>query len=476
MHNTDWSPILEKTNISPLAASTVSARLDRLPATRYIWKLIIFLSLGAFFEVYDIALTATISPGLIHAGIFHEGLKGLFGLTDQATFAAVTFLGLFIATIAFASVADRYGRRVIFTVSLLWYAAATLLMAMQSKVIPIDLWRFIASLGIGVELVTIDSYLTELVPKQIRGRAFAINHSVQMAAVPIVGLLSWKLMPIRPLGIEGWRWVAMVPALGALFVWWIRRTVPESPRWLAARGRVREAEQVTKIVEDHVAAEIGRLPEPLLAAAEETGQTSLSEILRPPFARRTLMLILLNSFQAIGFYGFNNWVPALLESRGATFVKSLEYSFIIAIIFPVAPLLFVWIADRVERKLQVMVAAGSAAVFGLAFSQQSAAPGLITFGVLLALSSVLLSYSYHAYQSELYPTRVRARAVGFVYSFSRISTILSSFMIAFLLHKFGIIGVFSLIASAMVVVVISVGVLGDRTGGRALEEIAQSTG
>jgi putative MFS transporter len=185
------------------------------------------------------------------------------------------------------------------------------------------------------------------------------------------------------------------------------------------------------------------------------------------------MLILLNSFQAIGFYGFNNWVPALLASRGATFVKSLEYSFIIAIIFPVAPLLFVWIADRVERKLQVMVAAASAAAFGLAFSQQSAAPGLITFGVLLALSNVLLSYSYHAYQSELYPTRMRARAVGFVYSFSRISTILSSFMIALLLHKFGIVGVFSLIASAMVVVVISVGVLGDRTGGRALEEIAQ---
>jgi putative MFS transporter len=187
------------------------------------------------------------------------------------------------------------------------------------------------------------------------------------------------------------------------------------------------------------------------------------------------MLILLNSFQAIGFYGFNNWVPALLESRGATFVKSLEYSFIIAIIFPVAPLLFVWIADRVERKLQVMVAAASAAAFGLIFSQQPAAPGLITFGTLLALSNVLLSYSYHAYQSELYPTRVRARAVGFVYSFSRISTIFSSFMIAFLLRKFGNVGVFTFIASAMVVVVISVGILGARTGGRALEEIAQST-
>jgi putative MFS transporter len=470
------SSIARQIGVSPMGAPTISSRLDRLPATRYIWKLIILLSLGAFFEIYDIALTASISPGLIRAGIFHAGAKGLFGLTDQATFAAVTFFGLFIGTIAFASVADRYGRRAIFTFSLLWYAAATVAMATQSKAIPVDLWRFVASLGIGVELVTIDSYIAELVPKQIRGRAFAVNHVVQLTAVPVAALLSWQLIPLHPLGVEGWRWVALVPALGAIVVWWIRRTVPESPRWLVDRGRVREAEEVMDRIEAHVASEVyGKLPEPKSTVAEETGKASLSEILRPPFARRTIMLILLNFFQAIGFFGFNNWVPALLESRGTGFVKSLQYSFIIAIIFPIAPLLFVWIADRIERKWQVMIAAGSAAVFGLAFSQQSRAASLITFGVLLALTNVLLSYSYHAYQSELYPTRVRARAVGFVYSFGRLSTVLSSFMIAFFLHRFGTTGVFMFIASAMLVVVLSVGILGVRTGGRPLEEIAQQT-
>jgi putative MFS transporter len=93
----------------------ISARLDRLPATRFIWKLVVLLSLGAFFEIYDIGLTGSLSPGLIRAGIFHAGTKGMFGLTDQATFAAITFLGLFVGTIAFARVADRYGRRAIFT-------------------------------------------------------------------------------------------------------------------------------------------------------------------------------------------------------------------------------------------------------------------------------------------------------------------------------------------------------------------------
>src|SRR3979411_60838 len=256
MNSSGRTRIPETGEMSRASAVMVSARLDRLPATAYIWKLIILLSLGGFFEVYDIALTASLSPGLIRAGIFHA-VKGLFGLTDQATFAASTFFGLFVGTVAFASVADRFGRRAIFTVSLLWYAAATVIMALQNNAVMIDLWRFIGSIGIGVELVTIDSYIAELVPKQIRGRAFAVNHTVQLTAVPIVALLSWQLIPLKPLGMDGWRWVALGPALGAIFVWWIRRTVPESPRWLAARGRIHEAEQVTSMIEAHVAPQAG---------------------------------------------------------------------------------------------------------------------------------------------------------------------------------------------------------------------------
>src|SRR5260370_20529669 len=217
MNSSGTTQIPETSEMSRASAAMVSARLDRLPATAYIWKLIILLSLGAFFEVYDIALTASISPGLIRAGIFHAGVKGLFGLTDQATFAAVTFLGLFIGTVAFASVADRYGRRAIFTISLLWYAAATVVMALQSNAVMIDLSRFIASIGIGVELVTIDSYIAELVPKQIRGRAFAGNHCVQLSAVPVVTLLSWQLLPIAPFGMAGSPLVTHGLSVGGIF-------------------------------------------------------------------------------------------------------------------------------------------------------------------------------------------------------------------------------------------------------------------
>jgi putative MFS transporter len=454
--------------------STISARLDRLPATRYVWRLVILLSLGGCFEFYDLILTGYVSPGLIRSGIFHTGATGLFGLTDQATFVSVTFLGLFFGTLVFGFAADRFGRRSIFTSSLLWYAAATVVMATRNSAVAVDAWRFVAGLGIGVELVTIDSYISEFVPKAVRGQAFAINQAVQFCSVPAVAFLSWQLIPHDPLGMAGWRWVVLVPALGALVVWWIRREVPESPRWLDQHGKHEEAERVTAAIEAHVARSLGRpLPEPAPAAAGEGAQASFAETWRPPYRRRTIMLAVFNFFQSIGFYGFGNWVPALMAAQGASFTKSLEYSFTIAISFPLGPLLFSrLVADRMERKWQIITAALGTAVFGLVFARQSSAAMLIAFGLLITLSNNLLSYSYHAYQAELFPTRVRARAIGFVYSFSRLSTAITSFMIAFFLENFGAHGVFAFIAASMSVVIVSIGGFGPRTRGLALEDIS----
>jgi len=206
---------------------------------------------------------------------------------------------------------------------------------------------------------------------------------------------------------------------------------------------------------------------------ETPGSSGFGEILRPPYLRRTCMLLALNIFQALGFYGFSNWVPALLTSQGVGFVKSLQYSFVIAIVYPLTPLLCTFIADRIERKWQIVIGAAGTAVFGLLFSRQSAATSLIVFGALVTISNIVLSYSYHAYQTELYPTRIRARAVGFVYSFSRLATILSGFVIAIALRDFGTTGVFVFIASCMLVVVLSVGPFGPRTRGLTLEEASR---
>jgi putative MFS transporter len=454
----------------------IGARLDRLPPTRYIWYLVGLVSFGAFFEIYDLALTAPLSLGLLAAGVFHRGAAGFFGFADQATFAAATFAGLYVGTLGFAAVADRLGRRTIFTFALLWYSAATVVMGLQNTAFAIDLCRFVASMGVGLELVAIDCYLAELMPKTVRGRAFAISASLQFLSVPFVSVLAWALIPGAHLGIAGWRWLAFVPAVGALLVWQVRRALPESPRWLEAHGRAVEADLVTSKIEQCVARDLGSQVPPIHPSAVELarGAAKAISLWAPPYRRRTIVLIAFHVFQTIGYFGFTNWLPTLLVSQGIEIGKSLAYTAVLALVPPIAPLVFSLFADKLERKWMVAAGALLAAVAGLGLSRVTQHSNFALFtviGAFVAIGNSLMSLSYHTYQSELFPTPVRARAVGFVYSFSRLSAIFSSYIIAATLDRTGSVGVFVLISSAMVVVALVVGLFGPRTRGLALEQI-----
>jgi len=413
-----------------------------------VWTRVALISLGGFFEFYDLFFTGYIAPGLVRSGILTPTTPGLFGTTGIAGFVAAMFSGLFVGTALVSFAADRLGRRTIFTYSLLWYTAASVVMAFQRDVFGLDLWRFISGIGVGVELVTIDTYLAELVPAELRGRAFALNQALQFCAVPIVALLAWLLVPRAPFGLDGWRWVVLLGAAGAILVWWIRLRVPESPRWIAEHGRARKA------------------------GSTALRRGSFAEMWRPPYHTRSVMLIAFHLFQTVGYYGFSNWVPTLLIKRGIDVPNSLRYTFIIAIAAPFGPLLGAAIADRLERKWQIVLSAFAVGTAGLLFGQMTAAAALIFFGVTLTLANNILSFSSHAYQAELYPTRIRALAVGFVYSWSRISVVFSSFVIGFVLERLGTTGVFALIAGSMLVVMLAIGLLGPRTNNLALEAIS----
>jgi putative MFS transporter len=143
-----------------------------------------------------------------------------------------------------------------------------------------------------------------------------------------------------------------------------------------------------------------------------------------------------------------------------------------ALAAPLGPLIGYFVADTIERKWQVAGSALAIAVFGLLFAQQTAAAPIILFGILITMANNWLSFSFHAYQAELYPTRIRAQAVGFVYSWSRFSAIFSGFLIAFFLGRYGTLGVFSFIAAAMLVVFVVIGVFGPAVTRRRLEAIA----
>ena len=131
------------------------------------------------------------------------------------------------------------------------------------------------------------------------------------------------------------------------------------------------------------------------------------------------------------------------------------------------------VGDRVERKWQVALSCLAIGVVGLIFAQQTSVIGLILFGIVQTVATNWLSFSFHAYQAELFPTRVRGMAVGFVYSWSRFSAVFTGFFIAFFLREFGVPGVFTFIAAAMVVVIVTVLGFGPRTSNRSLEEIAR---
>ena len=273
--------------------------------------------------------------------------------------------------------------------------------------------------------------------------------------------------------MAGWRWVTLIGSVGAFVAWWLRRGLPESPRWLAQHGRLQEAERVTADIEARVARDTGApLPPPGPPVAIASGSSRFSEILRPPYRKRTIVMSIFNLMQTVAFYGFGSWVPTLLIAKGIRITTSLEYAFIIAIANPIGPLLGMLVADRIERKFQVVWAGVSIGVFMFLFAHQENTAVVILFGVMVTLANNWMSFALHNYQGEMFPTRVRGRAVGFVYGWSRVSAAFAGLLIGFFLKEGGATGVALFIGGAMLVMIVTIGRFGPRTRQLALEEIA----
>jgi putative MFS transporter len=465
--------------MSDTSVASIGARLDRLPSSRVVWTIVVLISLGGIFEFYDLFFTGYVAPGMIRSGLFTSSSLGFFSslaairVSGFGTFVFCTFAGLWVGVVLFGQLADRFGRRPVFTWSLIWYVVCTAIMAFQQTGEMLNVWRFIAGVGFAVQLVTIDTYISELIPPQLRGRAFSINQFITFCIVPVVALLAWLLVPLTPMHLDGWRWVILIGSVGAGVVWLLIRKIPESPRWLAMQGRYEEAEAVVSDLEERVQRESDEpLPAPRTDDTEaETSVGRFSEIWSAQYRARTIMLSVFNMAQVIGFYGFAAWVPSLLISRGVTVTHSLEYSFVIAIANPVGPLLGTLFADRIERKTQIVSGLLIMGVVMLLFSQASSPFVLIILGVFFTLAANIMSFAYHNYQAELFPTRIRARAVGFVYSWSRIAAAFAGLAIGYLLNVGGVLAVAVFIAIAMVVGIAVIGLFGPSTRGRSLEQI-----
>jgi putative MFS transporter len=449
-------------------SETIAVRLDALPSNRSLYGLVARISAGAWFEGYDLFMLAYISLGMIRSGQYSATGSGLGSIP---TFAAAGFLGMFAGALFFGSISDRFGRRSSFLWSLGWYSAATIAMSFARGAFAIDGFRFLAGLGIGVQLVTVDAYISELVPPPMRGRAIALSQTITFTAVPAVAFIAQALVPHAYFGFDGWRLVALAGGLGAVIVTPLFRSLPESPRWLAARGRDAQAIDALWRIEKIVGAPSGAgTAEP--TASSPAFHAPWTEMWSAQYRARSAMLVIFNFFQTIGFYGFASWVPILLFAEGVSFVHSLLYTALIALAAPFGPAFAAFVGERWERKWQIVTIAGASALLGLALAVMRAPAGIVCAGVGVTLANNWFSSVFHAYQAELYPTRIRARAVGFVYSWSRLSAVFVGFWIAQILARYGAGGAFAFIAAGMAVAAGVIAAAGPLSRGRRLESLA----
>ncbi|WP_431015417.1 MFS transporter [Bradyrhizobium pachyrhizi] len=445
--------------------SRIGARIDAMPGSSQLWKFVALIAAGGFFEIYDLALTAPISSGLAAAGIFRTGHAGFFGLADQATFILATFGGLYLGVIGFSISGDRLGRKMVFAYALIWYAAATAIMGLQNSPGMVCVWRFIAGVGLGAEAVAIDCFVVEVVPARIRGRAFSLSMFVQYCAIPTSALLAALLVPAPVLNIPGWRLMTFVPVLGAIGFWCLRRKLPESQRWLATQRRFAEADAIL----DWLGAPHAAQAKPQIqieSCSLERGKSYIGKYVR----RTTITLLIYTNLQVFAYYGFANWLPTFLEAQGVPLKESLFYNFGVALAAPLAALMLGYSSDLFERRNQIIGYGLASVVLALLFGHASMPFAWVSFGLGLSFANSVLSVLTHNYFSEVFPTELRARAVGFVYSFTRIMAALSGYLVAWLLD-FGVAVVFVTISVAMFAAVLSLIVAGPRTLGRSFEEI-----
>jgi putative MFS transporter len=444
--------------------AAVSARLERLPVCGFHRRFITLISLGGWFDFFDIFMMAYLGAALQQSGFM---TREEFGMT-----LAAGFVGMFFGTVLFGMGSDRFGRRPAFIFMLLIYSLFTLMGAFAPNAHWLMAARLLAGVGIGAELVVIDTYVTEMMPSHVRGRYVAITQLVGFSAIPVVAFLSKLLVPTHWL-LDGWRWVMIIGAAGAVFVWHLRRALPESPRWLEGQGRHDEAEAVMEKIEYQVASEAGPLlPTPLVASAPVIEKGRIAELLQPAYRSRTLLMLGFHLLQTIGIYGFANWAPTFLLSQGKTLGQSLEYGFWIALVSPIGPLLGLLTTELFQRRTALVVLPLLIAATGFLFPFANSGLMVIGVGAAITIFCYWFSAVLHAYQAELFPTRLRATGVGFTYSLSRLSAAFSSVIIGALLSH-GVMAVFIFTGGAMVLCALLVAVWGPKTNAVILEKLSE---
>lgn len=433
------------------------ARLDRLPISAFHRRILLLIGIGMFFDGFDVYVAATVLGATLQTGFSTLG--------QNAQFVSVTFLGMMLGSFLTGFLGDRYGRRFTYQANLAIFGLASIASAFAPSMKVLILLRGLMGLGLGAEIVAGFSTMTEFVPPQARGKWVGTLSAIVVSALPITALVSTLLIPRF-----GWRIMFILGGLGALGVWYLRKALPESPRWLESVGRTDEAEAILQRIEREVSLH-HPLPPPLPAAPllPSRDLTALiSPVLFPRMLVGSVTLIVANTL----IYGFVTFLPTFFVQEGRGIARSFAYSLIMSVGAPVGSALGTLTADSWGRRPTIVGASLLTILLGGIYPFISDPILLLVTGFLLMIPIyVQVTLLFAIYIPELFPTDVRMRAGGICNTFGRGATILTPFLVVGLLRSYGIGGVLTLMIGFLIVQIIVVLRFGIEPKKRRLEDM-----
>jgi MFS transporter, putative metabolite:H+ symporter len=385
-----------------------------------------------------------------------------------ALITATSFGGMFIGGTFGGIIAHRIGRKPAFILSILIYTIFSLLNAASWNVISLAVFRFLTGIGLSGMTVVANVYISEFFPARVRGKYLSMIFTLGLIGIPATAWIARFLVPSAP-----WRWrlVFVWGSLGLLAIPFALRLM-ESPRWLLAKGREKEAAQAVEKLEKMGGITPVVSSAPMVAKAVEAG--SYRQMFDAEHRLRTIGLSLVWIFQTLGFYGFVAWVPTLLVQHGFTITKSLEYSSLIAICNPLGAWVGTQLIERFERKWIITVDAVLIAIAGVAYGLAPSATFIVIFGMLVIITIQLMNATLYIYTPESYPTNLRSSGAGLCYGLGRLTNVIGPFIISALYLNAGYLSVFVYISVCWLVVAGVVATIGPKTTGRPLEVVAES--
>ncbi|KJR49290.1 Niacin transporter NiaP [Desulfosporosinus sp. I2] len=443
---------------------SIPQRLERLPLTSYQRKIFYIIATAWFFDSMDLGMLTFVLGSI----------KTYFNLStvEAGLLSSASFLGMFLGAAIAGMLADRFGRKIVFQYSMVLWGTASFICALSQNVEMLAIGRILLGFGMGMEFPIGQSLVSEFIPAKNRGRYIALLEGFWPIGFIAAGLLAYFILPVG-----GWRWVFACEGIPAIFVLIIRRIVPESPRWLDTVGRHEEANKVMLGFEEGVRKSLGRELPPVQnigqsVAAAHANKFSFLELWAPGYAKRTIMVWSLWFFALLGYYGITTWLGAFLQQAGYSVTKSVFYTIIISLAGVPGFFTAAYFIESKGRKITIITVLLGCAVSAYFYGTATTLTTLIIYGLCMQFFLFGMWSAIYAYTPELYPTRSRATGSGFASAVGRLGSLLGPSIVAIILPRTGQSGVFALGAACFVAAALVVGILGEETKGKVLEEIS----